>query len=131
MCVPGRRTVTISLPVAARAETEPDNRAAAAATIIPGPLPERTLETGWQGTVFHMNVPGARQLTFMPTEDCGQLVDPLNDGQGDRLALRFKTKGGTVGPVRGLIRIQDSDGTSRTYTIDYPAAALADASSGG
>jgi len=67
----------------------------------------------------------------MPTDDCGQLVDLLKDGQGDRLALRFKPKGETVGPVRGLITIEDKSGEARAFRIDFPAAALADESSGG
>jgi hypothetical protein len=58
----------------------------------------------------------------MPTDDCGQLVDLLEDGQAERLALRFKPKGETVGPVRGLITIEQESGNSRTYRIDYPAA---------
>jgi len=131
MCVPGRETVTVALPVLARVDTKADNPAAAAAALLPGPLPAKTLETRWDGTVFHIHAPAAKLLTFMPTEDCGQLVDLLHDGQGDRLALRFKPKGETVGPVRGLITIEDSGGTSRTYQIDYPAVALADAPSGG
>jgi hypothetical protein len=63
----------------------------------------------------------------MPTEDCGQLVDLLTDGQGDRLALRFKPKSGTVGPVRGLIIIEENGEPKRSFRIDFPAAALADA----
>lgn len=131
MCVPGRRTVTLSLPVAAKAPAVDETPAAKVAELLPGPLPERTLETGWDGTVFNIQGPEVRLLTFMPTEDCGQLVDLLNDGQGERLALRFKSKGGTVGPVRGLIRIETESGTSSTYRIEFPAAVLADDPTGG
>ena len=56
----------------------------------------------------------------------GQLVDLLNDGQGVRLALRFKPKGDTVGPVRGLIIIEGDGGLTGSYRVDFPAAVLAD-----
>ena len=58
-------------------------------------------------------------------------VDLLKDGQADRLALRFKPKGETVGPVRGLITIELDGGESRTYRIDYQAAPLVTASPNG
>ena len=64
----------------------------------------------------------------MPTDDCGPLVDLVHDGQAERLALRFRPKGETAGPVRGLITIDDADGKSRTYRIDFPAVLLETAS---
>ena len=131
MCVPGRTGLSVRVPVRTHVETTEPNPASEAAARLPRPLPDRTLETGWEGATFHIHHPRARRLTFMPTEDCGQLVDLLKDGQGDRLALRFKPKGETVGPVRGLITIEDESGESRTYTIQFPATGFPDAPSGG
>jgi thiol:disulfide interchange protein DsbD len=124
MCVPGRASVEVKIPVRSRAETIPADPAAAAADLLPVDLPPGTLDTAWEGTTFHVSHGQARQLTFMPTEDCGQLVDLLSDGQGPRLALRFKPKGDTVGPVRGLIIIEEDGSPSGSYRVDFPAVAL-------
>ncbi len=131
MCVPGRAGLSVRVPVKSHVEATEPNPASEAVARLPGPLPARTLETAWEGATFHIHDPRARRLTFMPTEDCGQLVDLLHDGQGNRLALRFKTRGDTVGPVRGLITIDSEGGESRTYTIQFPAAVFPDAPSGG
>lgn len=131
MCVPGRTGLSVEIPVKTQVVATEPNPASKAAARLPGPLPDRTLETEWEGATFHIHDPRARRLTFMPTEDCGQLVDLLNDGQGDRLALRFKPRGGTVGPVRGLLTIENEGGDSFTYTIQFPATVFPDAPSGG
>ena len=122
MCVPGRTGLTASIPVRSNADSFEPNSASKAAARLPAQLPDGILETRWEAAIFHIHGPGARRLTFMPTDDCGQLVDLLKDGQAERLALRFKLKGETVGPVRGLITIEQESGIPRTYRIDYPAA---------
>ncbi len=121
MCVPGKTDLTLDIPVRSHVETHEPNSASKAVAHLPGPLPDRILETRWEGATFHIHSPGARRLTFMPTDDCGQLVDLLEDGQAERLALRFNPKRETVGPVRGLITIEKDSGESRTYRLDYPA----------
>ncbi|MEN8006376.1 MAG: protein-disulfide reductase DsbD domain-containing protein [Candidatus Krumholzibacteriota bacterium] len=131
MCVPGRTSLSVRVPVGNHADTEEPNLASEAAARLPKPLPDRTLETAWEGATFHIHHPRARRLTFMPTDDCGPLVDLLNDGRGDRLALRFKPRGDTVGPVRGLVTIEVEGGDARTYTIGFPAAVFPGEPSGG
>jgi DsbC/DsbD-like thiol-disulfide interchange protein len=131
MCVPGRTHLTVSIPVRSHADNSEPNSASRAAARLPVPLPDGILETRWEAGTFHIHSPGARRLTFMPTDDCGQLVDLLEDGQAERLALRFKPKGETVGPVRGLITIEQESGNPRTYRIDYPAALHGAAHPGG
>jgi DsbC/DsbD-like thiol-disulfide interchange protein len=131
MCVPGRTTLTLDLPVRTRAAEKESDSAALAAARLPEALPARTLETRWDGETFHLHGPGARQLTFMPTDDCGPLVDLLKDGEGgDRLALRFKPREGTLGPVRGLVTMESGGGETKTYRIDFPAVPLGTAPSG-
>jgi hypothetical protein len=131
MCVPGRSAMTLEIPVRSHAETPDPNSATVAVARLPGALPENALDTEWEGPVFRIGHPGVRRLTFMPTDDCGPLVDLLKDGQGERLALRFKPKGETAGPVRGLITIENNGGQVQTYRIDLPAVVLADAPDGG
>jgi DsbC/DsbD-like thiol-disulfide interchange protein len=131
MCVPGKTVLTLSIPVRSHVAMPDPDRAAAAVARLPGPLGENALVTRWEGSTFHIGHAEGWSLTFMPTDDCGQLVDLLKDGQGDHLALRFKPKGETVGPVRGLITIEDNSGKARAYRINFPTAALADVSSGG
>jgi DsbC/DsbD-like thiol-disulfide interchange protein len=128
MCVPGNTTLTLELPVATRVDNPEPNSASQAAARLPVPLPAQILQTKWDGATFHASSPRAHRLTFMPTEDCGRLVDLLNDGQGDRLALRFKPKGETAGPVRGLITIEIEGTEPRTYRMDFPAVLLETAS---
>lgn len=123
MCVPGRMAMTLEIPVRSHAERPDPDPTVAAVARLPELLPENTLITRWDETVFHISHPDARSLTFMPTADCGRLVDLLNDGQGHPLALRFKPKGETVGPVRGLITIETNSGGVQTYRIDFSAVA--------
>jgi DsbC/DsbD-like thiol-disulfide interchange protein len=122
MCVPGRTDLTLKIPVRSHAERSEPNSASEAVARLPKTLPDGILETGWEGATFHIQSSEARRLTFMPTDDCGQLVNLLEDGQNERLTIRFKPKDDTVGPVRGLITIEEENGKSRTYRIDYPAA---------
>jgi DsbC/DsbD-like thiol-disulfide interchange protein len=131
MCVPGRTDMTFEIPVRSHAETSDTDPTASAVARLPGPLPENKLAAGWAGSVFHISHPEARLLTFMPTDDCGRLVDLLKDGQGEKLALRFKPKGDTVGPVRGLITIENNSGEVQAYRIDFSAAALTGVPDGG
>ena len=128
MCVPGNKVLSLEVPVATRVENMEPNIASEAAGRLPGPLPAQTLETKWEGSTFHVSSPRAHRLTFMPTEDCGRLVDLVKDGQADRLALRFKPKGETAGPVRGLITIESAGSEPRTYRMDFPAVMLETAS---
>lgn len=131
MCLPGKTALTIPVEVQSHVEISEPNNASTAMDRLPVSLPDHTLETMWDGSTFHLHHPRASRLTFMPTEDCGRMVDLLNDGQGDRLALRFKPKSGTVGPVRGLITIEQDGAETRTYRIDFPAAVYEAASTGG
>jgi hypothetical protein len=64
-------------------------------------------------------------MTFMPAADCGDLADLLHDGVGASLALRLVPSAGRVGPVRGLLILEDAAGATRAFTIDVPAAPLA------
>lgn len=135
-CVPGTDPVTFNLVVADIAgfgatEGPTAVELAAARDKLPRPAPEDLFETTWDGPVLDLSAAGARQLTFMPTEDCGALRDLLRDGRGPRLRLEFRPEKGTVGPARGLVTLEPEDGPARTYRIDIPAVALPAASPGG
>jgi len=125
MCLPGRTSLSVAVPVSDRSRNREPNIASVAADRLPAPVPDGILETGWEGATFHMSLPGAELLTFMPTEDCGQLVDLLNDGRGESLTLRFRPKRDTVGPVRGLISVEEESGKTRVYRVDFPAVRFA------
>ena len=57
----------------------------------PEPAPDDLFETAWNGTVFGISAPGARRLTFMPTEDCGDLRDLIGRPHSEHATI-------TVGP---------------------------------
>lgn len=130
-CVPGTDPVAFTVPVAENPGPGDAEGLAEALSRLPEPAPDDLFETAWNGTVFGISAPGARRLTFMPTEDCGDLRDLLRDGRGRSLTIEFRPKKGTVGPVRGLVTVEPESGSARTYRIDYPAVALPAASPGG
>jgi DsbC/DsbD-like thiol-disulfide interchange protein len=130
-CVPGKAEVAFEVAVAAVAGPDDDPALAAALATLPEPLPAGTFATRWEGPVFHLAAAGARRLTFMPTGDCGDLADLVGDGVGSPLALEFRPKKGTVGPVRGLVTLEPEDGPARTFRIDFPATVPTAASTGG
>lgn len=135
-CVPGKDPVAFTLKVADLAgfgatEGPTAVELAEARSKLPQTAPDEFFGTSWDGSVFHLSAEGARQLTFMPTEDCGDLRDLFRDGRGPELTLEFKPKKGTVGPVRGLVTVEPVDGATVTYRIDFPAVVLPTASPGG
>jgi DsbC/DsbD-like thiol-disulfide interchange protein len=130
-CVPGSADLSFTVPVALRADAARDDDLVEALDHLPESLPAGLLTTRWEGAVFHISAAGADRLTFMPTEDCGDLVDLIHDGEGAPLALEFRPRRGTAGPVRGLITLESPSGDSHTYIVDFPASVLTDVSPGG
>jgi len=134
-CVPGKTTVAFDIPL----NIQHGDRLAAVADQLPKPLPEGLLQTSWSGQTFYVQGPSGTRLQFMPTVDCGDLVNLIRDGQGAELALRFQAKGQhrgqdkgkTVGPVHGLITVENEDGSIRAYIADFPAQLLSLPPSGG
>jgi len=130
-CVPGKAVVPFSITGA----VSRDDQRSAAYTVahddLPRRLPEGMFTTHWQDQVFHVSGPSGARLQFMPTVDCGELVDLIRDGQGTALALGFQAKGEVVGPVRGLITIETNGGPVRAYIAEYPARLLHPEFSGG
>ncbi len=98
---------------------------------LPQPLPDGLLTTRWEGQNFLVQGPAEVMLRFMPTVDCGELVNLVRDGQGPELALRFQVEERKVGPVQGLISITDERGATRAYVADFPASLLNPEPSGG
>lgn len=121
-CVPGQATVPFEITLADHQEGQRSQAYREAHANLPRPLPAGLLRTRWEGQTFHVQGPAAARLSFMPTVDCGELVDLIADGQGTELALRFQVKGETVGPVRGLITIQATGEPRLAYVVDFPAA---------
>ena len=130
-CVPGKAALTIEVPLAAHVSGPSSAATLAAREALPRPLPAGLLTTRWDGQVFHISGPEGAQLQFMPTVDCGELVNLIRDGVGPNLALRFKPEEGTVGPVRGLITVEKPGAPPRAFIADFPAALLSETLSGG
>jgi thiol:disulfide interchange protein DsbD len=123
-CVPGKATVPVTIAMSSARGQAPSAVYEAARERLPQPLPEGLLATGWDGAAFRVSGEPGSVLTFMPSGDCGELVNLLRDGQGEQLALRFQLKNNTVGPVRGLITIKSVAGPRRAYIVDFPAEML-------
>ncbi len=130
-CVPGKAAVPFEITLADHQAGERSAAYREAHAGLPRPIPAGVLHTRWEGQTFHVQGPAAAQLSFMPTVDCGELVNLLTDGQGSDLALRFQVKGETVGPVRGLITIMKTGEPRLAYFVDYPAALMRSEPSGG
>lgn len=134
-CVPGKTTVAFDIPL----NIQHGDRLTTVVDQLPKPLPAGLLQTNWSGQTFHVRGPSGTRLQFMPTVDCGDLVNLIRDGQGSELALRFQAKGQyngqgkgkTVGPVHGLITVESKDGSIRAYIADFPAQLLSSSPSGG
>ena len=132
-CVPGRDSlrVSVDLAAAAPAALEPSPALLAARARLPRPLPPDVVTTAWEGAVLHIRREGpetgtaAGRMTFMPADDCGDLVDLLHDGVGQSLALRLTPRDGQVGPVRGLLVLEGATGPARAFVLDVPAARFA------
>ena len=124
-CVPGKAVVPVSIALSERPAGSRSAAWQAAHDALPQPLPEDLLTAGWDGPIFRV-APTERggELVFMPTVDCGELVDLVRDGAGPTLALRFAAGDGTAGPVRGLLTVRPAAGPARTYVLDYPAQLL-------
>jgi DsbC/DsbD-like thiol-disulfide interchange protein len=114
MCLIGDAQVSITLPVVA-ADPPPASEAdravfARARALIPRPVESdnRPIEMAWSGAVFTVRAPGAKHMLFFPASDCGSYADAIHDGEveGDRLALRFKSENGQVGPAAGVLEIR-------------------------
>ena len=67
---------------------------------------------------------GARALRFFPDADSGPFTDLAADGEaaGALLELRLREVDGRLGPVRGLLQVEQADGTRLTgpFAIDDP-----------
>ncbi len=134
-CVPGRDSLTVALVVAGAAggaaaaagEVAAGGHAgelAAARDRLPRALPEGFLRVTREGGTWALerrrDVPGGR-LTFMPANDCGELVDLLRDGAGERLVLRLREQDGRWGPLRGLVVAEEPSSAPQAYFLDLPA----------
>ena len=126
-CVPGKATVPVAVTVSPQPAADRSDAWRAAHDALPQPLPAGLVSAEWSGQVFHLRpLAPAGGLAFMPTVDCGELVNLARDGAGETLALRFQVRDGTVGPVRGLLTVRAADGATRSYTLDFPARTLDD-----
>jgi len=142
-CVPGKSTVSFEIPLAAQHGNRVSPVVEATRDAMPKPLPTGLLTTRWVGQTFQVLGPPGAELQFMPTVDCGDLVNLIKDGQGARLSLRFQAKGNakvnakgntegkTVGPVRGLITVKSEDGAVEAFITDFPAQLLNTTPDGG
>ncbi len=123
-CVPGKATVEVEIVLSDHHAGPRSEESTSALNNLPQALPKGLLNPHWQGQKFHFEGMVGTRLSFMPTVDCGELVNLIRDGQGPSLALRFEAEGETVGPVRGLVTIKEKDGSTRAYIADFPAQLL-------
>jgi thiol:disulfide interchange protein DsbD len=127
-CVPGRDTLRVSVNVVTIVPAKaPSPALVEACARLPRPLPPDLVSTAWDGATLRLRREGPAagtatgRLTFMPAEDCGDLADLLHDGVGQSLALRLIPRDGRLGPVRGLLVLEEAVGPDRAFVIDVPA----------
>jgi len=125
MCVPGDAVVAITEIATARADFDQ------AQERLPRAWDQDILQVRWDAATLYVTGPEGAQLTFIPDNDCGRLVDLIADGEGETLAVRFRPEAGVAGPARGLITIKISGAPLRSYFADLPAVSLVRDSPGG
>jgi DsbC/DsbD-like thiol-disulfide interchange protein len=130
-CVPGKTLVPLEIALTDHVAGRRSATYTKAHEMLPRPLPTELLGTRWEGQTFHVRGPAGARLQFMPTVDCGELVNLIRDGTGSNLALRFQVEGEIVGPVRGLITIQQEGEPLHAYSAEFPAQRLSAPASGG
>jgi hypothetical protein len=131
-CVPGKAEVPLRVPVASQPPA-PTARRGAAVDHLPRPLPDDVVQADWDGPILRVRAldAGVRRMAFMPTDDCGDLVDLPGDGAGAYLALRFQVRRGVAGPARGLLVLTGEDGRSDAYVFSHPPTQVDDDNPGG
>lgn len=120
-CVPGLENLQLKVKVAGEHRPGPqDDLVTAALRELPWTAPTEQLSFSWADDSVTVTVPGAVSLEFYPDLDCGALVDLVADGvsRSDRLVLRLRPVDGQIGPLKGILRPQLSDGSYRHWTID-------------
>lgn len=130
-CVPGRDSLAVAVTVSAGEPptTSPSPALAAARGRLPQNLPPGLVRTRWDGATLRVeraanDAAATGNMTFMPAQDSGELANLLHDGVGPALALRMVPHDGRVGPVRGLLVLEDGAGSSRAYLFDVPEVSL-------
>lgn len=120
-CVPGQAKLELEIQIADQAQNTGDaDLIARVVGALPYIAPADGIEFLWGESSVEMVVPDAENLEFYPAADCGLLVDLIKDGVGSdgRLVLRLRAKDGQVGPVKGILHQQLSDGSQRNWLID-------------
>jgi DsbC/DsbD-like thiol-disulfide interchange protein len=120
-CVPGQADLQLQVTVADEFRPGPqDELVTAAMRELPWTAPPEKVSFTWTDDSVTVAVPGAVALEFYPDHDCGLLTDLIADGvsRSDHLVLRLRPKDGQVGPLKGILRPQLTDGSYRHWIID-------------
>jgi DsbC/DsbD-like thiol-disulfide interchange protein len=125
-CVPGNATLEIT----ARIERDAGALDPAAIPLfatsrarVPRPLPDPSagVTQTTSGDWWEIRVSGADALTFLPSVDCADLVEPVIDtaAASDRLRIRLAPDPEELRAVRGVIEARRS-GESAWFRVDVP-----------
>lgn len=116
-CVPGQADLTVTIP----GRETPLPVAVPDLPPFPQPLPPGLVAVSRSGATVSIRVEGARALRFFPDLDSGPYTNLVADGEavGDRLDLRLREVDGRLGPVRGLLQMEQGDGSRLTGPIDF------------
>ncbi len=124
MCVPGRRDLTLTLPVVTAGVSRPESadapRLAAARRALPRPLPpDGPVRVDRADAVVTISAPGSARLEFFPAADSARPRDLLRDGvsAGDRLRLSLRPTD-SARPLRGVLVVHRGDGATATWRLD-------------
>ena len=119
-CVPGQADLTVTIP----GRDTPLPPAVSGLPPFPQPLPAGLVAVSRGGSTVSIRAEGARALRFFPDLDSGPYTNLVADGEavGDRLDLRLREVDGRVGPVRGLLQVEQDDGSRLTgpIAVDQP-----------
>ncbi|MBD3162729.1 MAG: hypothetical protein GF346_10115 [Candidatus Eisenbacteria bacterium] len=117
-CIPGSARPVLELPVLPSGAPTSEDAALfrQARERVPAPIEETAaairIETGPETAI--LEVPGAAGLTFLPSESCVPLEDPIADAVSETDRLRLRYAPGIAPPVRiaGILEIRRPAGRS-------------------
>lgn len=124
-CIPGKASLSVTVPIATSATASPDaHRFAAAAARTPRPLDpaKPAVEARWDRETVTFVAPGAGELVFFVGESSAKPADPIRSCQvrGERLTLKIEDPDKHRPTLRGVLEVRRPASEPEFHAIELP-----------